>query len=53
MAVLDGRRGMLVENRRVSLATQVSKQMLSIYTALGFVTQNGKGRPCGIDDCDL
>lgn len=53
VAVMDERRGMLVENRSVSLATQVSKQMLSIYTALGFVPQNGKGRPCGIDDCDL
>ena len=35
VTVMDEKRGMLVENRSVSLATQVSKQMLAIYTALG------------------
>lgn len=31
----DEKRGMLVENRSVSLAVQVSRQMLAIFKALG------------------
>lgn len=36
VSVMDERRGMLVENRSVSLEVQISRQMLAIYTALGF-----------------
>lgn len=36
IVVLDERRGMLIENRSVSLEVQVSRQMLSIYKSLGF-----------------
>ena len=36
VSVLDEKRGMMVENRSISLAVQVSRQMLAIYTALGF-----------------
>lgn len=36
VTVIDEKRGMMVENRSVSLEMQVSRQMLNIYTALGF-----------------
>lgn len=36
VTVFDPKRGMNVENRSVALGVQVSKQMLSIYTALGY-----------------
>ena len=52
VSVMDERRGMLVENRSVSLAVQVSRQMLAIYDALGFKEQ-AKGAaisPGGEDD---
>lgn len=39
---------MMVENRSISLAVQVSRQMLAIYTALGF-KDDGQGRG-GEDD---
>lgn len=39
VSVMDERRGMLVENRSVSLAVQVSRQMLALYDALGFKEQ--------------
>ena len=48
VSVMDERRGMLVENRSVSLEVQISRQMLAIYTALGFKDQAGQ-RP-GEDD---
>ena len=32
----DAKRDMMVENRSISLAVQVSRQMLAIYAALGF-----------------
>ena len=35
VSVMDERRGMMVENRSVSLAVQVSRQMLAIFKALG------------------
>lgn len=38
VTVFDPKRGMNVENRSVALGVQVSKQMLSIYTALGYKT---------------
>ena len=53
VAVMDERRGMLVENRSVSLATQVSKQMLAIYTALGLKPTEGASRRFGVDDDEL
>lgn len=52
VSVMDERRGMMVENRSVSLAVQVSRQMLAIYDALGFKEQ-AKGAaisPGGEDD---
>lgn len=36
VTILDEKRGMLVENRSVVLEMQVSRQMLAIYTTLGF-----------------
>ena len=36
VCVMDEKRGMLVENRSVSLEVQVSRQMLAIYSVLGF-----------------
>ena len=46
VVVLDQKRGMLVENRSVSLSVQISRQMLAIYQALGFkesaVTESGE-----------
>ena len=53
VAVMDERRGMLVENRSVSLATQVSKHMLAIYTALGLKPTEGSSRRFGVDDDEL
>lgn len=53
VAVMDERRGMLVENRSVSLATQVSKQMLAIYTALGLKPTEKSSRRFGVDDDEL
>lgn len=53
VTVMDEKRGMLVENRSVSLATQVSKQMLAIYTALGLKPAENSGRRSGADDDEL
>ena len=53
VSVMDERRGMLVENRSVSLATQVSKQLLAIYTALGLKPAEGKSGRLGPDDYEL
>lgn len=55
IAVLDEKRGMLVENRSVSLEVQISRQMLAIYTALGFKEQaaNFTAPPPGGDDDEL
>ena len=53
VVVMDEKRGMLVENRSVSLATQVSKQMLAIYTALGFKPAEGRGGRFDPDDDGL
>lgn len=40
LTVID-ERGRLMENRSVSLEIQVSRQMLSIFNALGFKTEEG------------
>ena len=52
VTVMDEKRGMLVENRSVSLEVQVSRQMLAIYTALGFKARDagGAGVEDGMDD---
>lgn len=36
VSIHDSKRGMMMENRSISMAVQVSKQMLNIYAALGF-----------------
>ena len=41
VTVMDEKRGMMVENRSVSLEVQVSRQMLAIYAALGFKAKDG------------
>lgn len=47
-------RGRVTENRSVSLEIQVSRQMLAIFTALGFKDEAGKsGRVGGFDDDEL
>ena len=53
VTVLDDRRGLLVENRSVSLAVQVSRQMLSLYDALGFKEQAKSAVPLGGEDDEL
>ena len=53
VVVMDDKRGMLVENRSVSLATQVSKQMLAIYTALGLKPAESRSGPPGYDADEL
>ena len=53
VAVEDPKRGMLVENRSVSLELQVSKQMLAIFTALGFKPPEGRTGRAGCDDDEL
>lgn len=41
VTVMDEKRGMMVENRSVSLEVQVSRQLLAIYAALGFKVKDG------------
>ena len=53
VAVMDTKRGMMVENRSVSLEIQVSKQMLAIFTALGFKPPEGRTGRNGWDDDEL
>lgn len=36
VTVMDGKRGMLVENRSLTIRHQTSNKMLDIYAALGF-----------------
>ena len=50
ITVLDEKRGMMVENRSVSLAVQVSRQMLAIFKALGL--QEDTCTPSQGDDDD-
>ena len=51
ICVLVSKRQMPVENRSVSLAVQVSRQMLAIYQALGFKEDAACGK--GIEDDEL
>lgn len=53
VAVMDNKREMVVENRSVSLELQVSKQMLAIFTALGFKPAEGRVGRGGFDDDEL
>lgn len=54
VSIFDERRGMMVENRSVSLEVQISRQMLAIYTALGFKDQaNSPMFPPGGEDDEL
>lgn len=53
VAVMDNKREMVVENRSVSLELQVSKQMLAIFTALGFKPPEGRDGPGRFDDDEL
>ena len=50
VSVMDAKRGMPVENRSVSLEVQVSRQMLAIYTALGFKARDSGGMASGDED---
>lgn len=53
LSVYDDR-GRLSENRSVSLEIQVSRQMLAIFTALGFKDDAAKGKlGGGYDDDEL
>ena len=53
ISVLDEKRGMLVENRSISLEVQVSRQMLAIYQALGFKDQALGAKAGAVDDDEL
>ena len=50
VTVLDEKRGVMVENRSVTLELQTSRQMLAIYNALGFGEKAGSGRAMQADD---
>ena len=53
VTVMDEKRGMMVENRSVSLEVQVSRQMLAIYAALGFKAKDGDAGGGGADEDEL
>lgn len=53
ISVLDEKRGMMVENRSISLEVQVSRQMLAIYQALGFKDQALSSKAGAMDDDEL
>ena len=53
VSVMDAKRGMMVENRSVSLEIQVSKQMLAIFNALGFKPAECRTGRNGFDDDEL
>ena len=53
VSVYNEKSGGMVENRSVSLGVQVSRQMLAIYTALGFKEQTGAGRAAPGDEDEL
>ncbi len=50
---MDEKRGMLVENRSVSLEVQVSRQMLAIYSALGFKDDGLNAKRADNEDDEL
>ena len=53
VTIWDEKRKMNVENRSVSLGVMVSRQMLQIYTALGFKEISGAGAAPEKDDDEL
>lgn len=53
ITIPDEKRGMMVENRSVSLAVQVSRQMLAIFAALGLKEDACSAAPQGDDDDEL
>lgn len=53
VSVIDGARGGRTENRSISLGLQVSKQMLSIYTALGFCDRAKAAMPAAGEEDEL
>ena len=53
VCVMDEKRGMLVENRSVSLEVQVSRQMLAIYFALGFKDDGLNAKRADNEDDEL
>ena len=53
VCVMDEKRGMLVENRSVSLEVQVSRQMLAIYSALGFKDDGLNAKRADNEDDEL
>lgn len=53
VTIFDEKRKMNVENRSVSLGVMVSRQMLQIYTALGFKEISGAGAAPEKDDDEL
>lgn len=53
VTVMDEKRGMLVENRSVVLEMQVSRQMLQIWTALGFRDLAAAAAPTAEEDDEL
>ena len=53
ISVLDEKRGMMVENRSVSLCVQVSRQMLAIFSALGLKDDACAASPQGGEDDEL
>lgn len=53
VTVMDDKRGMLVENRSVVLEMQVSRQMLQIWTALGFRDLAAQALPAPEEDDEL
>lgn len=53
VTILDEKRGMPVENRSVSLAVQVSRQMLAIFAALGLKEDACSASHQGDDDDEL
>lgn len=50
VTLFDKKKGMPVQNRSVSMGVQVSRQMLNIYTALGF--KELAGREAGAGDVE-
>ena len=53
VCVMDEKRGMLVENRSVSLEVQLSRQMLAIYSALGFKDDGSNAKRADNEDDEL
>lgn len=53
VVVMDEKRGMLVENRSLTIRHQTSNKMLDIYTALGFKDSSSGAAKLPADDDEL